>query len=243
VSWSQGPDLLPDGGQTVWRPEVFGDEMVYLTLHNGFQISRLFRFDGTTAGQAYQDPVPEATSLFRDYAVAGEYLYGLLGDGRLLQTRDLDTWTVFDTAPASARSLTVHDRVLFVGTEDSQLLAYSAIVPETFDLGDMDGNGQVDNFDIGPFELALTNTSAYIQDHPAVTDWHERGDLDGSGAFDNFDIGPFEQLLTSPPPASLVPEPSTLALAVCATVLAIGKLAQKTSSRRERRSTGFARAR
>ena len=220
TSWSQGPQLLPGDAQTVWRPEEFAGQMVYLTLHNGFQTSRMFKFNGTAASQAYVDPTVGATSLFRDYAVAGDYLYGLLADGRLLQTRDLTTWSVFDTAPANSRSLTVFDGNLYIGTENAQILTYSAKVPEAFLIGDLDGNGQVDNFDIQPFELALTDPVAYAAEHPAVVDFRERGDLDGDGDFDNFDIQPFEDLLTSSPTMAAVPEPPAVVLLGCGLALA-----------------------
>ena len=82
-------------------------------------------------------------------------------------------------------------------------------------LGDMDGDGDLDNFDIQPFELALTNVAAYLALYPGLTDYAERGDIDGDGDLDNFDIQPFEQLLTSGSAIGVaaVPEPSTLILA------------------------------
>ena len=78
-------------------------------------------------------------------------------------------------------------------------------------LGDMDGDGDVDNFDIQPFELALTDPTSFASQYQR---WHEdtirRGDIDGDGDFDNFDIQPFEELLTSG--VAPVPEPSTMVL-------------------------------
>ena len=88
--------------------------------------------------------------------------------------------------------------------------------------GDMDGDGDVDNFDIQPFELALTDQAAYLAQYPLLFDFQDRGDIDGDGDFDNFDIQPFEALLTSG--GAPVPEPgSALLLAVggmCAVLLA-----------------------
>jgi len=92
----------------------------------------------------------------------------------------------------------------------------------TFILGDMDGDGDLDNFDIDDFELALTNRATYLALWPALTDVAQRGDINGSGAFDNFDIQAFEQLLTGGATASAVvvavPEPSSYVLAVLAAV-------------------------
>ena len=80
-------------------------------------------------------------------------------------------------------------------------------------LGDMDGDGDVDNFDIQPFELALTDPEAYEIAY-GLPDAENRGDIDQDGDLDNFDIQPFENLLTSQGPsgAAAVPEPGTFAL-------------------------------
>ena len=87
-----------------------------------------------------------------------------------------------------------------------------ASVP-TFVLGDMDGDGDLDNFDIQPFELALTDEALWETTY-GLNDAQERGDIDDDGDLDNFDIQPFEDLLTSQGPsgAAAVPEPSTLLL-------------------------------
>ena len=77
-------------------------------------------------------------------------------------------------------------------------------------VGDMDGDGDVDNFDIQPFEQALTDSAAYLAQYPELWNYEFRGDIDGDGDFDNFDIQPFEQLLTSG--GAAVPEPSTIIL-------------------------------
>lgn len=77
-------------------------------------------------------------------------------------------------------------------------------------LGDMNDDGSLDNFDIQPFEMALTDTAGYLGTYD-VNDYQQRGDINGDGAFDNFDIQPFENLLTSGPSTAVaaVPEPST----------------------------------
>ena len=62
-------------------------------------------------------------------------------------------------------------------------------------LGDLNGDGQLDGFDIGPFVLALTNPQEFEQQYPTVR-WKCAADVNCSGSVDGFDIGPFVELLT-----------------------------------------------
>ena len=88
-----------------------------------------------------------------------------------------------------------------------------ASVP-SFILGDMDGDGDVDNFDIQPFEQALTDRAGWEAQWD-LHDAEQRGDIDGDGDLDNFDITPFEQLVVGGGPlaasvTAAVPEPATI---------------------------------
>jgi hypothetical protein len=62
-------------------------------------------------------------------------------------------------------------------------------------VGDMNGDGAVNNFDIDPFVLALTDQAAFSALYPGVDPllW---GDINGDGALNNFDIDPFVALIT-----------------------------------------------
>jgi hypothetical protein len=63
--------------------------------------------------------------------------------------------------------------------------------------GDMDGNGTINNDDIAPFVLALTNTAAYAAAYPGIPIGpFGAGDINDNGAFNNDDIAPFVALLT-----------------------------------------------
>jgi len=75
-------------------------------------------------------------------------------------------------------------------------------------IGDMDGSGAVNNNDITPFVLALSDRPAYEALYPGI-DADVVGDIDASGALNNNDITPFVNLLSGP---QAVPEPATTAL-------------------------------
>jgi hypothetical protein len=50
-------------------------------------------------------------------------------DGVIRWSSDLVTWTVVATAPTTARSVTYLNRILYVGTTNSQVLAASVPLP------------------------------------------------------------------------------------------------------------------
>ena len=64
-------------------------------------------------------------------------------------------------------------------------------------IADCNCDGVVDNFDIDPFALALTDPQAYQEQFPGVP-FEIIGDCNEDGVFDNFDIDPFVELLTGP---------------------------------------------
>jgi thiol-disulfide isomerase/thioredoxin len=60
--------------------------------------------------------------------------------------------------------------------------------------GDLNCDGVVDNFDIAPFVLALTNPEGYAEQYPECDPMF--GDVNEDGQLNNFDIGPFVQLIS-----------------------------------------------
>jgi len=60
--------------------------------------------------------------------------------------------------------------------------------------GDLNCDGRVNNFDIDPFVLALTNPIRYGAVYPDCD--RRNADVNGDGAVNNFDIDPFVKLLT-----------------------------------------------
>lgn len=101
----------------------------------------------------------------------------------------------------------------YIGLDTFSLLPYV--------LGDVNGDGVVNNLDIAPFVLGLTNPAAFETQFPYVT-LGIAGDVNNDGAVNNLDIAPFVALLTGGRPVgddpsfepllSLVPEPASLSL-------------------------------
>jgi len=60
-------------------------------------------------------------------------------------------------------------------------------------LGDLNCDWELNNFDIDPFVLALTDPAGYQQKYPDCDIL--RGDINGDGVINNFDIDPFVTLL------------------------------------------------
>ncbi|MGD8454665.1 MAG: GEVED domain-containing protein [Phycisphaerae bacterium] len=63
-----------------------------------------------------------------------------------------------------------------------------------YDVGDLNCDGVVNNFDIAPFVLALTDPVGYQYAYPDCDALN--GDVNGDGTLNNFDIGPFVALIT-----------------------------------------------
>jgi hypothetical protein len=60
--------------------------------------------------------------------------------------------------------------------------------------GDLNCDGVVNNFDIDPFVLALSNPAAYAAAYPDCD--AANADINGDGVVNNFDIDPFVALLS-----------------------------------------------
>lgn len=61
-------------------------------------------------------------------------------------------------------------------------------------LGDLDGNGHLDAFDVDDFELALSDEFEFIYTHPDI-DPNFVGDMNDDETFDAFDVAGFESTL------------------------------------------------
>jgi len=101
--------------------------------------------------------------------------------------------------------------ISYVGGDGNDVTLSDFNITMAFILGDMDGSGAVNNNDITPFVLALTDRTTYEATYPGI-DPDVVGDIDDSGALNNNDITPFVTLLTTGSYPQAVPEPATMAL-------------------------------
>jgi hypothetical protein len=113
--WSDGPDLLPQGG-VGYDIEPFDGRLVYLAFQSS--PSSLLSFDGAT--------VRSNGPILHNYSIAGVTLYGLGQFGRITKTTNLSRWrTLKARAPKTARSIVVVKRAIYVGTIDSRIYRLS----------------------------------------------------------------------------------------------------------------------
>jgi len=101
--------------------------------------------------------------------------------------------------------------ISYIGGDGNDITLTDFAVTLNWILGDMDGSGAVNNNDITPFVLALTDRATYLATYPGI-DPDVVGDIDASGALNNNDITPFVTLLTTGSYPQAVPEPATMAL-------------------------------
>jgi len=101
--------------------------------------------------------------------------------------------------------------------------------------GDMDNDGDVDEFDVPLFVQALVNRPTYELAQPDV-DADFVGDFDGNGLLDTGDIAQFSQAVTNAASASAgssaVPEPASVLLVTLATCCFVGLNRHQRDQRR-----------
>ena len=131
VNWFDGPDLLSSGGVYVWKPQVFGDVLVYLSQSNSFgNGGLLYRFDGVAAEQTYAPftaQAPFGSPL--DYVIADNKLFTLTSRREIITTTDLENWELLGYAPSNSYSLAVLGNSIYVGTNNSEILSVQ-FIPE-----------------------------------------------------------------------------------------------------------------
>ncbi|MGD8450832.1 MAG: dockerin type I domain-containing protein [Phycisphaerae bacterium] len=84
-------------------------------------------------------------------------------------------------------------RVHVAGSLSTGVMSTTVVQVHFGQPGDLNCDGDVNNFDISPFILALTNPTAYADQYPNCD--RLNADVNGDGDVNNFDIGPFIDLL------------------------------------------------
>jgi len=155
-----------------WLNQGLKEWSAPITLHANrdyWTVMEYYNFDGPGVAELYWQPPGEAKAIIpTERWIAG----GDCNHNGLLDQCDI----------AAGRSRDVNQN----GTPD-ECEGISA-------RGDMNCDGQINNFDIDPFVLALTNPTKYAQQYPSC-DWM-LADVNGDRKVNNFDIDPFVALLT-----------------------------------------------
>jgi len=110
--------------------------------------------------------------------------------------RDLNTLTIPSPGFVLMTATAVNDNGWIVGYGYGGGGMYKSFVLRPFARGDLNCDGVVNNFDIDPFVLALTDPAGYAQKFPSCD--RMLADINGDGVVDNFDIDPFVALLIRP---------------------------------------------
>lgn len=133
----------------------------------------------------------------------GTYFYADYGSGRIWSLRMVDgKVTQFENRTAELQpiggGLTQITSFGEDGAGEMYILSRGGrvfkIVPDGLAIGDMNGDGAVNAFDIEAFLLALFEREQYLLQFPGI-DPDVTGDINCDGVLDSFDIGPFVTLL------------------------------------------------
>jgi len=146
TSWTTGPTL-----GTMYLPVVFQNKLLYKSSYLSGTIKT---YNGSTVATVLSDSI-------LDFAVYGNSIYTLGANTTrtVKKSTDLATWTIVTDSPSTARSITVLNGKLYIGTTDSKIYEYNTPVstlPEVVIRSDdnelsEDGNG-------GSFKVSRTGS-------------------------------------------------------------------------------------
>lgn len=132
-SWSDGPSIGAFN-----HAEIFAGKMVFQTgFHAGDSAGSLGAFDG--AAVVY----PAGVGKIWNYTIDGGTIYALGTDYSIKKSTDLATWTNVANAPSTARSITIHNGAIYLGTTDSSIYRLPLSTPSptaTADAPDPNGD-------------------------------------------------------------------------------------------------------
>lgn len=133
---------------------------------------------------------PEPERLYTDVAAEIEFSC-LTGEWLALLAPPRTERLVFAGWVVNGQALQSGENLLeYRVTGDDVLLAEYVL------LGDMNGDGALDKFDVDEFLVALINPEVYAERHPDLNRVR-RGDINGDGSFDRRDVEDFVDLLLS----------------------------------------------
>ena len=101
-----------------------------------------------------------------------------------------DTLTLGVTDSGNGLGFTIDS----IAAQSIAVVSFSTVSSAPIILGDMNGDGEVSNFDIAGFAMALFDRPMYNQMFPEI-DPDEAGDFSGDGMMNNFDIAGFAAVL------------------------------------------------
>jgi hypothetical protein len=217
---------LSGTGEVVFNPPVVGDEENNLTpamnptttKNNSFDI--LYATTGVQTGNSREIDVIgiEEVALQNNLVTNGDGLASLpiqIGAGVT------GTYNVtFDLPNPGSTDFTGF--VKTISSSETQFLTNPTVHPHVVGtievrqsrVGDLDGSGAIDSFDISPFVQALGSPAEYKSARPWLqVDYI--ADIDQGGSIDSFDIQPFVQLLGQQGSPAAIPEPGSVVLALC----------------------------
>ena len=155
-------------------------------------------------------------------AYANGYLYVGSEDYDVLTVLDANSGSVADAYPGAGSSPIVADGVVYTIDDEGAMVAITgtgSLLPVT--LGDVNGDGGVDNLDVTPFIAALNagSEAAFQALYPDGRYWAAECMADGN--VDNLDITPFIGVVTGG--GALVPEPASILLIALGAAAALAR--------------------
>ncbi len=211
--WTGHGVSIPDGGTVLIGGILRPRENIIEEIHSADFDSDL---EIQSTGGLAIDFAPDGGSLLHDRVLVS-------GEARLAGVLSVDVW---EHAFSSMIDSGDEFEIMTYGSREGKFEEYVGLFPADGELilvprytagamsllatvlGDMNGNGFLDSFDVDEFELALADKDAYLE--LVGLDPDIVGDMDGNGVLNAFDVSVFEAVLAAA--ATPVPEPASLAI-------------------------------
>ena len=175
--WGGGFDLATGGhGPVIYNCYLTNDQVWLLRVNPVVNV--------------FVDVAPDVAHAYR-LELHGAGSYAWLIDGQVV-----DSGVPIGDYPADDPVISWSARMGFVpNTSRCDYIRYGRISEFQPVLGDLNCDGAVNNFDIDPFVIALTDPGAYGEQFPSCR--IENADVNADGSVNNFDIDPFVECLVA----------------------------------------------